>query len=211
MSRNTTFLSAALVALVASPALADFDLYNGATEAGVFASKIAGFTFDDFDGAVVDGATSFTITTATDQDGANGLFGGIGRDLLNGVVEVNPATNQIAVEYRLLPGSVATSFSLNLIDVDGANSEQYQFNLNSANTSDAGDGFTRALFRIAATDAQFRQQAVGSPADGDQVANYGLSQWQIQSPFGDPSPLNLEIRRIAVIDDAVDKPIPEPS
>lgn len=41
-----------------SPALADFDLYNGATDAGVFVTEPARFTFDDFaDGAVADNTT----------------------------------------------------------------------------------------------------------------------------------------------------------
>lgn len=214
MTRHATFRSlAAATALMATPALADFDLYNGATDAGILTSDPAGFVFDDFTGAVVDNGTSFTINATTDANPASGsgIFGGVGRDLLNGEVAVDPATNQVAVEYRFLPGDAAANFTLNLVDVDGANSEQYQYGLGSATTSDAGGGFTQALFSIDEASAQFRQQAFGSPADGDTIANFGLSQWQIQSGFGGTAALNVEIRRIAVIGDAVDNPIPEPA
>lgn len=204
--------AAAAVALVATPALGQLELFDGSTDAGIFSTEVSGFTFLDFDGAVTETGSSFIINADTDIDGANGIFGGVGRDLVNGIVDFNTATNQLLVEFRFLPGDTAGTFNAILTDVDSINpdgsfvEDQFQFGLGSASQAAIDNGFIAATFNISETDSQFTQ------GGGDLLANFGLRQFQIQSGFGSPETLNLEVRRVAIIGDAVDNPpIPEPA
>ena len=197
-----TFSVIAATTLTAASLNADVVLYDGANDPGLFVSAPGGFTFGDFSGAVVDNGGSFSIDGVTDTDGVNGLFGGVGRDLLDGILDFDPATNQVAVEYRFLPGNAASSFNLVLAELDGADEDQFQFGLGNATLSDAGGGFTRALFDVDTGSSQFTQ------GSGDGLANYGLRQWQIQSGFGSTDALALEVRQVAVIGTAG---VPEPS
>ena len=206
-------------ALTASPALGQV-LYDGPTDAGLLLTDPAGFTFADFGGGAVTATpgTSIVINANTDQDGVNGIFGGVGRDVLgpvagqSGILNVDAAANQARLVFRLLPGNQAAGFNLVLTDADSgtagdanAAGDQFQFAVNPANATALGDGFSEIFIDIQSSNSQFTQAAAPNyPVAGDGISNYGLAQWQIQSQFAGTAPLDLEVRRLEIV------PIPEP-
>ena len=219
--RRASLVALALIgggALTASPALGQV-LYDGPTDPGLFVTEPGGFTFADFDGAVTAApGTSIVINADADNDGANGIFGGVGRDVLgpvageSGILNFDAATNQARLVFRLLPGNQATGFNLVLTDADSGNAgepdaagDQFQFAINPADATALGDGFSELFIDIQSSNSQFTQAAAPNyPVAGDGLSNYGLAQWQFQSQFGGTAPLNVEVRRLEIV------PIPEP-
>ncbi len=68
-----------------------------------------------------------------------------------------------------------------------------------------GDGLSEQFVPIAQADSGFSQPSFGFTT-GDGTANYGLRQWQIQSPFGGTDQLHIEVRRVEIITAAIPEP-----
>lgn len=189
------------------------ELYAGAAQEGLFTSSPAAFTYLDFSpaGVVEDTGSSFTVNAATDSDGSMGLFGILGRDLVGtSPAEFDAQTHQLRVVYRFLDANKAPIFKLVLTDRDGPDSgEQYKFDVAvDSPAAEFDDGFSELLLDITAQDAASRNPGKdsGFANDGDGVANYDLTQWQLQSLYGSSAPLHVEVRVLEI----VEKPAGEP-
>ena len=194
-----------LLAATAAPALASAEtitLYDG--------SEKIGFKYLDFSakGVVTDNKDSFTIEATEDSDGGMGLFGIAGTNLSS--PKTFPAEgNRLRVEYRFLDDNEAAMFkvSLNDKDEDGAG-EQYKFDVepDMDDATETSDGFMEILLPLGEDDASSRNKGsdAGFSEDGDGIANYDLTQWSIQSPYGQMAPLMVEIRAIEIVG------VPEP-
>ncbi len=196
-----------LIALAAISAMttgsafaANITLYAGGED--FFGGVPGGFTFDDFNGGQAsDTGSSLLIDTATEIAPGNGLFGGIGRDMAGGPVDFDADTDLARIEYRILGGNVAADFRLILSDQDSPTQAQdYQYFVDPSFATPLGDGsgYSEQFVGITQSDSIFDQAAFGFVA-GDGVVNYGLRQWQIQSPFGSADRLNIEIRLIEIV------------
>ncbi|MEO0514379.1 MAG: hypothetical protein AAF086_03680 [Planctomycetota bacterium] len=191
-------LSAA-VALGVSASAQTIELYDGSSTKGMF-------EYLDFgpSSVVKDTGSSFTINAAEDSDGAMGIFGILGRNVEGSPVDVDPAVHQLRVEYRFLDDNKADMFKLVLTDQDDAGTgEQFKFNVTAdADATETSDGFSELIMNIGADDADTRTggKDAGFSGDGDGEANYGLTQWQIQSVYGSSTPLHVEIRRIQLVE-----------
>ncbi|MEE9404420.1 MAG: hypothetical protein V3V20_05975 [Algisphaera sp.] len=183
------------------------DLYDGPQSDSLFGSSPAGFKYLDFSGPGVINETgsSFTINAEKDSDGSMGIFGIVGRNL----VGESPATFEaeghlLRVEYKFLEDNQADKFILVLTDKDGPDAgEQYKFFVKTDTpATETTDGFSELLLPISETDADQRNPGkdAGFPNDGDGIANYDLTQWQIQSVYGSTTPLNVEIRQLQIIE-----------
>lgn len=214
MPHNATgcTLAASAVLLAAAPhaSAANVVLYNGG--GGFFSGAPAGFTFDDFSGAVTETPTSLILDIATDNDSANGLFGGLGLDIAQ--ADFNASTHQFRIVYRQLQDNAAGDFRLVLRDNDGDDtgpglgSEDHQFfvDMSFASPLNDGSGFDEQFVLLTEFgNPVFRAQSFGFANDGDTILNPGVTQWQVQSAFGGADRLNIEIATIEII------PIPEPS
>lgn len=189
------------------------ELYGGADEKGLLASSPACFSYLDFSpkGVVTDTGSSFTINAATDSDGSMGLFGIVGRNLIGeSPREIDAETHELRIEYRFLEANEAPLFKLVLNDHDGADSgEQYKFNVAvDSPAAELEDGFSDLRLDISADAADQRNpgKESGFPNDGDGIANYDLTQWQLQSVYGSSAALHVEIRVLEI----VEKPGQEP-
>ena len=143
-----------------------------------------------------------------DTDGSNGIFGGVGRDIVGtpSILDFDAATNRARLVFRTLPGNQATAFNLVLTDRDSdTTGDQFQFPVQIAGATPLGNGFSEILVDIREGNSSFTQAAAPNfPNPGDRIANYGLAQFQIQSQFGGTAPLDIEVRRVEIV------PIPEP-
>lgn len=204
---------AASVLPVSAISAQSIELYSGADKKGLFTSSPAAFKYLDFSpaGVVVDTGTSFTINAATDSDGSMGLFGILGRNLIGeSPAQFDAQTHQLRIEYRFLEANKASVFKVVLNDRDGADSgEQYKFNVAvDSPATELDDGFSELLLDIAAEDADQRNPGKdsGFPNDGDGIANYDLTQWQVQSVYGSSSPLHLEVRTLEIVEKSSGEP-----
>jgi hypothetical protein len=163
------------------------------------------FTFESFSGsgAVTDGSDDSIII---DVSG----FGGLGRD--DGTIRNFESTAAIEIVARMLPGNTASGFNLVLVDTDGDDTgpgtgvEEYQFAFGAQDFGAAADNTVPALGEFITFTQQlldpgpvFRQQGFNSLFDGDEVQNYGLTQWQIQSQFDSTDRLHIEIDSVRIV------------
>ncbi len=161
------------------------------------------FTFDDFSsaGAVTVGATSL-ILDIEDDNGSNGVFGGIGVDY--NLRNFDPTLATWEMRVKKLENNAATGINTTYRDEDvlGTSADEYQFSFDLSSIPDDGQ------FHIITTSAGspgFSQPAFGF-APGDGLNNPGLTQIQIQSQFGSTGRLNVEVDYVRIT-----TPIPEPS
>ncbi|MEM7682776.1 MAG: PEP-CTERM sorting domain-containing protein [Planctomycetota bacterium] len=216
MTRTATGCIASISALSAACLLApgasaaNIVLFNGGGD--FFSGVPGGFAFEDFAGAVTETPTSLILDIATDTNAANGLFGGLGRDLTQ--ADFDPSAHQFRVVYRQLADNAANDFRIILRDNDGDDSgpglgsEDYQFFVDMSFAAPLGDGsgFDEQFVPLTLFgNPVFRAQSFGFANDGDTILNPGANQWQVQSPFGGQDRLNIEIATIEII------PIPEPA
>jgi len=161
------------------------------------------FTFGDFGtpGAVTDGPTSL-ILDIEDNDGSNGVFGGIGVDF--NLRNFDPAFATWEMRVKKLENNLATVINTTYRDEDilGSTGEEYQFNFDLASVPDDGEFH---VLTAAADSPGFSQTAFGFGA-GDGENNPGLTQMQIQSAFGSTGRLHVEVDYVRIT-----TPIPEPS
>lgn len=162
------------------------------------------FTFDDFSsaGAVTESAEGIVLDI-TDDNGSNGVFGGLGVDFVvdDGMgnfvpQDFDPSTHTWELRVKLLPNNEATGVNSTFIDDDGAGSgDEHQYNFDLTGVPDDGQ------FHIvtAAVDSPgFTQGAFGLSA-GDGLVNPGLRQIQVQSQFGSTGRLNIEIDFLRIV------------
>ncbi|MAY75931.1 MAG: hypothetical protein CMJ31_14670 [Phycisphaerae bacterium] len=170
------------VCLTADYYVADF---GGGFSAGGFGS------FGN-EGALTETNDSLQINVAS--------FGGGGRSFPE-QTDFDPLQYRLRVQARLLPGNGATQFRVVLADSDGDDSadglgtENYEYPVNTAllNTTEYTDVF------IPISSGENRQQNFNSDFDGDEVINFGASEWFIQSTFDSTDTLAVEIREIAIV------------
>ncbi len=163
------------------------------------------FTFNSFSGsgAVTDGSDDSIIIDVSD-------FGGLGRD--DGTIRNFESTAAIEIVARMLPGNTASGFNIVLVDNDGDDSgpgtgvEEWQFAFGAQDFGAIADNTVPALGEFITVTQQlldpgpvFRQQGFNSLFDGDEVQNYGLTQWQIQSQFGSTERLHIEIDSVRIV------------
>ncbi|MEM7682772.1 MAG: dockerin type I domain-containing protein [Planctomycetota bacterium] len=161
-----------------------------------------GFAFGDFDPANVPGAVDTTggvlsLNISTDFDAANGLFGGAGSDIVS-MPNFDAATVQLEVALTVQPGNVADNLRIVLADSDGPGSgEEFQFFFDlSGVTPGVPTTLTQDLLSPGPV---FSQPGFGLfPGDG--VQNYGLTQIQIQSAFGETNPLIVDVASVKIVD-----------
>lgn len=174
-----------------------------------------GFTFDDFGvpGAVTTTSDSLVLDIATDNDGANGLFGGVGVDFGEQVelipdvfvldpIDFDPDVSWWEMRVRKLENNEATTVNTVYRDsdsIDNADQEEYQFNFDLSSIPDDGEFHT---ITVPTNVIGFSQSSSGSP---DGVNNPGLNQIQIQSVFGSDLRTNIEVDWVRVYT------VPEPT
>ena len=155
-------------------------------------------------GVVTETKDSFILAVDEDSDGTAGLFGLLGRNLPDGPVEIDAASHMLQIEYRFTEDNEADLFKLVLTDEDGKKAgEQYKFDVEvDADDAVAGeDGYMVLTLPITAEEADSvtAGKDAGFKEDGDGEANYGLTQWQIQSAWGSVDPLHVEVRRLQIV------------
>jgi hypothetical protein len=200
MIRKTlSSLVALLILAAAGQASAQVTLYDGVASDDFFGSEPAGFAFDDFSGQITDTGSSLVVDLASDLDGSNGLFGGIGRDL-DPVPDVDPTTSSFRIVYRPLASNTASSFNVQFSDLDSpTDAQDWQFTLQMANGVDLGNGWFEQVASIDPANSGFQQASFGFSGVGDGVFNPGLRQWQIQSGFGSTDRLHIEIQSTEIV------------
>lgn len=187
-------------------------LYDGLAGDDFFGATPGGFTFDDFGGGqVTNSGNSLIIDTATEVSAGNGLFGGVGRDLA-APFDFDPedTSSFFRLEYRVLSTNAAANFNIVLRDQDDADSAQdFQYFVDPSFRAllTDGSGFSEQFVPINQAASVFSQVPGGFTDGGDGVANYGLSQWQIQSQFGSNDRLSIEVRFAEIVTATA---IPEP-
>ena len=185
-------VSACLLLLLAMPAsaatFATFDAAQFDTNGFAFAD------FNDFFAIDTTGGT-IDIDIMNDLDGVNGLFGGMGSDL---VADFDPNTTNLEVALTVDPLNVASSFNIVLVDNDGSTSgEEYQFSFDLTGVT---PGVPTLLTQsLVSPGPVFSQPAFGQDP-GDGIQNYGLRQVQIQSVFGSPDRLKISVDSVSLID-----------
>ena len=172
-------------------------------DAAVFATYDAaqhnanGFAFADFNDffAVDTSAGVISIDIENDLDAANGLFGGMGSDI---VADFDAATTQLEVSLTVDPLNLATSFNIVLVDNDGVNTgEEYQFGFDLTGVT---PGVPTVLTQSLVNPGPIFRQAAFNQADGDTIQNYGFRQLQIQSVFGGTNRLKIDVDSVKLID-----------
>ncbi len=189
------------------------ELYSGAESKGLFKTSPAAFKYLDFAprDVVTDTGSSFVVNAREDSDGGMGLFGIVGRNLLGkSPVSFDGSTHQLRVEYKFHDDNEAPTFKLVLNDQDDAGAgEQYKFVVAiDSDTEETSDGFSEIYLDISENDADHRNPGKdsGFSSDGDGIANYDLTQWQLQSVYGSSSPLHVEIRTLEIVEKGSNEP-----
>jgi Glycosyl hydrolase family 10 len=169
-----------------------------------------GFAWGDFNypGAVTVGPTSLSLDIS-DRDGINNLAGGIGVDYP--IHSFDPSQAQWEIRYRVLPNNTATSFRTAYIDDDGIGTVNptrgteydYDFNIAGVTPAQGWQTITRPFNSTSFTGPAFGRD----PGDG--IQNPGLNQIQLESVYGSPGRLNVEVDYVKV-DAAGDPPPPYP-
>ncbi|QEG36431.1 hypothetical protein [Bythopirellula goksoeyrii] len=180
-----------------------FILTSARVEGAVFANFDAaqfdanGFAFADFDDffAVDTSGGSISIDINSDIDGQNGLFGGMGSDI---VADFTAATTQLEITLTVDPLNVASNFRIVLVDNDGVDTgEEYQFYIDLASLT---PGQPTLITQSLINPGPVYRQAANGQTDGDMVQNYGLRQMQIQSEFGGTNRLKIDVESIKLVD-----------
>jgi hypothetical protein len=201
----STFVAAVFIAACTfGQASGDVALYDGPGGDDFFGSAPAGFRYNDI--IVTDTGSSLIVDAPSDADGANGLFGGLGRDVAP-VADIDANTALFRIVYRVLDDNTAGSFNFVLSDQDSASTAQdYQFGIVTSGGTPVGGGFVEQLLAITPGTEQFSAASFGFGA-GDGTVDYGLRQWQVQSSFGSPDRLNIEIQSVSIVEPSA---VPEP-
>lgn len=205
MKNKFWFTWAFAVAAMSSVSFADVTLYDGAAGDNFFspASGPGGFAFADFSPQITDTGNSLIIDTEFDSDSNGTRFGGLGRDLSPAAdFDAEAEGTFFRIEYRFLANNAATSFRIVLSDIDDEDSAQdfqYFVDPSFATPLDDGSGFSEQFIPIAQGDSVFAQTSFGFTDVGDDVANFGLRQWQIQSGFSDADRLHIEVRLTEIV------------
>lgn len=171
-------------------------------EAAVFATydatqhNLNGFQFADFNDffAVDTTAGVINIDIQNDLDGVDGLFGGMGSDL---VADFDANTTQLEVALTVGPNNAANAFRVTLQDNDGpgtGDEHVYEFDISTVTP-----GVPTTLTIPMSNGPLFTQGAFGQTA-GDGLQNYGLRQLQIQSVFDSPDRLNILVDSVKLVD-----------
>ena len=187
------------------------------------ANGFNGFSFGDFAPPGFISQPPLLVFDVIDDDGNNGVFGGIGVDFVDSVDE-GGAENQRTKNFdaslgvwelrlRVHPTNEATSIRTTMIDIDGpeqstgggeggvlfqqGDEHVYEFDLTGVPT----DGNFHTL-TLPVTTPLFTQGAFGLTA-GDGIVNPGLRQIQIQSVFGSTGRLHVDVEYARVV-------VPEP-
>mgnify|MGYP000155808997 CR=1 FL=1 len=164
------------------------------------------FQYADFapKGVVTETEDSFILAVDEDSDGGSGLFGILGRNVADGPVEFDAASHLLRIEYRFTEANEADLFKLVLTDEDGKKAgEQFKFDV-EVEDDDAvqgDDGFMVLNLPITADDADSITggKDAGFKEEGDGEANFGLTQWQLQSAWGSSDPLHVEVRSLQIV------------
>lgn len=217
-------------------AIASVAIASGASAQSVIASLdpsnvptyqpngFATFTFGDFPPPVIISQAPVLAFDITDVDAANGIFGGLGVDV---VFDSDPgqAENQTTINFpahlawwevrlRIGPDNEATAIRTTFIDIDGPEQDTgggeggalfldgdehvYEFDL----TQVPDDGQFHTLV-IPLTQPLFTQGAFGlNPGNG--LIDPGLKQIQIQSVFDSTGRFNVDVEYARIM-------IPEPA
>ncbi len=159
--------------------------------------NLNGFTFDDFGVAgAVDTSGGLLSLNIIDNDAVNGAFGGAGSDITPNVA-FDVVNTQIEVKLQVGTGNLAPTFRVVLIDEDGPfNGEEffYEFDISSLTPLDGFVTLTSPMLT-----PLFSQTAFGlGPGDG--IQNFGLRQVQVQTVFGAPEALIVDIESIKIVD-----------
>lgn len=175
---------------------------NYRSDAAVFATFDAaqfdanGFAFADFNDffAIDTSSGVINIDIANDLDGSNGLFGGMGSDL---VADFDAATTNLDVTLTVGPNNQANAFRVTLQDNDGPSTGDehvYEFDI-----SGLTPGVQTTLSYPLNLGPLFSQGAFGQ-TPGDGIQNFGLRQVQIQSVFDSPDRLNILVDSVVLED-----------
>ena len=191
-ARKLGALAAVLLVFVAAHAQAAvYATYDAAQH------NANGFAFGDFNDffAVDTSSGVISLDIMTDNDGADGLFGGMGSDL---VADFNAATTQLQVALTVDPLNVASSFNIVLVDNDGPSTgEEYQFSFSLAGVT---PGVPTILTQSLVNPGPIFRQAAYNQTDGDMIQNYGLRQVQIQSVYGGTDRLKIDVDSVKLVD-----------
>ena len=203
---RSTFLAVAFVAACTlGQASGDVVLYDGPGGDDFFGSAPAGFNYEDI--TVADTGSSLIVDAPTDNNGMAGLFGGLGRDV-DPVADFDTANSFFRIVYRPLADNTATNFNVVLSDQDSPSTAQdYQYVLTTSAGTPVGGGFVEQIISTQPDPSAFNQASFGFGA-GDATPDFGLRQWQIQSGFGSPDRLNIEIQSVSIV--LPTEAIPEP-
>ena len=167
--------------------------------------------------AELNGSSSFFAFGSFDEPGAVDVssgnleidvsdFGGMGVGFAQ--VDFSNADTILEIELKIGDNNAAGSFVVNMTDFDGIGSdslniaEAYQYNVDIA-------GLSSSQFQtvtISLDDSFFNLDAFNASADADDAAiNYGLIELGIQSQFDSTDRLDVNIRRVSVVNtDTVD-------
>lgn len=179
-----------------------FLLTTARIEAAVFATYDAaqhdanGFQYGDFDFFAVDtSGGTLNIDITTDGDGVNGLFGGMGSDI---VAEFDAATTQIEIAVTVDPLNVASDFRVVLTDSDSATTgDEFQFFFDLTGIT---PGVPTVLTQSLLDPGPVFNQAQFGLGIGDEIQNYGLRQIQIQSAFDVADRLKIDVESVKLVD-----------
>ncbi len=214
MKRLSVSVAAALLAVAAFGARVNAQLpvqFDENTYPVNPENTFGAFTHGEFAtaGALIDGPTSL-ILNVTDSNLDGNSFGGVGVDfgpLVGGALvphDFNPATSVWELRIRKLPLNTATAIRTTYIDLDnflGTSGDEHVFEFDL--TGVPIDGNFHTLLKPASAPL-FTQGAFGLIA-GNTVNDPGLKQIQVQSLFGTPDILNVEIDYVRI------RAIPEPA
>ena len=156
-----------------------------------------GFTFDEFaQPGAVDTSGGYLSLNITDTDATNGAFGGAGSDIIPNVA-FDIVDTQFEVVIQVGAGNLASAFRVALVDEDGPfNGEEffYEFDISSLTPVDGFVTLTSPMLT-----PLFSQTAFGK-GPGDGIQNYGLTQMQVQTVFGAPEALVVDIESVKIVD-----------
>ncbi len=161
------------------------------------------FTFGDFgvEGALVQTGGVFDIDIMVDDDGSNGLFGGLGQDV---TAAFDASIAQLEVSLTVDPLNAASSFNVILSESDNAfEGDEFQFGFDISGVT---PGVPTVLTQQLLIPGPIFTQAQFDKDPGDGIQNYdpgpdaGLQQIQIQSVFGGTDRLKIMVDSVKIVD-----------
>ena len=173
-------------------------------DASVTPNPMVDLPFGDWSGKVINDSVHnlLKIDINADQDGVDGLFGGVGHGLVP-IDFIVSATTQLEVVLRVDPLNQASAFRVSIQDSDtdidefAADEFLYEFNLAAVTPG----GFVTLTQPLNAPGPI----AVAFPANfipGDGIANFGLSGIGIQSIQNGTQRLKIDLKEIRLVDTA---------